>query len=38
MVAGNTAGLVAGGTVLVLGVLAWFVLPALGRIRTRYRE
>jgi hypothetical protein len=38
MVVGNTAGLIAGGVVLVLGVLAWFVLPAFGRIRTRHDE
>jgi len=35
MVAGNTAGLVAGAVVLVLGGLAWFTLPGIGRIRAR---
>jgi hypothetical protein len=35
MVAGHPAGFVAGGTVLLLGLAAWFVLPGLARIRTR---
>ena len=35
IVAGNAAGLIVGGGVLVLGGVAWFLLPALDRIRTR---
>jgi len=35
IVAGTAAGIVAGSAVLALGVLAWFLYPALYRIRTR---
>ncbi len=35
MVAGHGAGFIAGAIVLVLGVIAWFVLPSLTRIRMR---
>jgi len=35
IVAGTAAGIVAGTAVLALGVLAWFLYPALYRIRTR---
>ncbi len=38
MVAGHIAGYLAGASVLALGLLAWFVLPALHRIRTRQHE
>jgi len=35
MVVGHGVGFVAGGAVLALGVLAWFVAPGLARIRMR---
>ncbi|PZQ91745.1 MAG: sodium:proton antiporter [Leifsonia xyli] len=36
MVAGHPAGYAAGSVVFVLGLLSWFLLPGLARIRTRY--
>lgn len=35
MVVGHGVGFVAGGAVLALGILAWFVAPGLARIRMR---
>jgi len=35
IVAGHPAGFAAGAIVLVLGLVAWFLLPGLGRIRMR---
>ena len=37
IVAGTPAGVVAGSAVLALGAVAWFLFPALHRIRTRQR-
>ena len=35
MVVGHGVGFIAGGIVLALGIVAWFVLPGLARIRMR---